>query len=325
MKKNNKGFAYSTMLYGLLAVMTVLLMIIFNLYKKTSDENYYYSSLIDVKLNDCVDAEVALESCYASNSGACDTREYYACLGITKNEEDEVKVALIDVLADDDKVVTSGDGLYKISDDTYVYRGTNVNNYILYGGKLWRIIGAYDGVVKIADVSNSDNKAWDNADNQEWPSSSLSYYLNDSYFGNLLKHELIQKSPWGIGRISTAVSLETIDNIEKSATYNNYVGLLSVSDYVYASNNTMCHSSPFASANHCNSSYLSAYTTWLINATPSSASTTDAYYFKANEGFVSAPTSTAINYIPVVYLNGAVDINGEVGDGSTGTPYTVLS
>ena len=325
MIKDNKGFAYSTMLYGLLAVMIVLLMLIFNLYKKTSDEEYYYSSTIDVKLNDCVDAEVALENCYAANTGPCDVREYYACLGITKNEEDARKVRLIDVLTDSNKIVTSGNGLYKLNDDEYVYRGTSVNNFINFGGKIWRIIGVYNGVVKIADVTNAESRAWDVTNSQEWPSSTLNYYLNNAYFGNLLKHELIQKTPWYIGRVNTSVSLETIGNIEKSASHNDYVGLLSVSDYVYASPSATCHASPFAASNNCNTSYLAAYTTWLINATPSSTSTTNAYYFKANQGFVSTPASTQINFIPVVYLNGSIEINGDVGDGSSGTPYTVLS
>ena len=325
MIKNNKGFAYSTMLYGLLAVMIILLMIIFNMYKKTSDEGYYYSSTIDVKLNDCVDAEVALENCYAANEGPCDSREYYACLGITKNEEDARKVSLISVLTDEAKIVTSGNGIYQIDDDTYVYRGNSVNNFINFGGKIWRIIGVYNGVIKIADVTHAENRSWDSADSQEWPSSTLSYYLNDSYFNNLLKRELIQRSPWGIGRVSTAASLETLPNLEQSAEFNSYVGLLSVSDFVYASTSTMCHSAPFSSDNNCNTSYLAAYSTWLINATPSSASTTNAYYFKANEGFKSTATSTQLNYIPVVYLNGSIEINGDVGDGTSGTPYQVMS
>lgn len=325
MKSNNKGFAYSTMLYGLLAVMMVLLMLIFNLYKRASDEEYYYSSLIDVKLNQCVDAEIALENCYAANAGECDFKEYYACLGITKNAEDAKKVSLYDTLTQSSRIVTSGNGLYKISDEEYVYRGDNVNNFITFGGKMWRIIGIYNGRAKLADVSYSNAMKWDADNSQEWTSSTLEVFLNDSYFNNLLKREVIPISTWSIGRINTSIDLDTIKNAESSASYNGFVGLLGVSDLMAASTNAECHNAPFADAHNCRSSYLAAYTTWLINATPSSDSPTNAYYFKANEGFVSAPTSTEVNVIPVIYLDGAVTINGSVGDGTTVSPYVVLS
>ena len=81
MKIDNKGFAFSTMLYGLLAVMIILLMLIFGLYKGSSEEAFYYSSVTDVKLNQCVNEEIALEECYR-NSNSCSVVAYHACLGI---------------------------------------------------------------------------------------------------------------------------------------------------------------------------------------------------------------------------------------------------
>ena len=80
---NNKGFAFSTMLYGIFAVILVVLSLIFVLLKSTNDESYYYASKIEEELDECIMEEVALENCYAQSS-SCDTRSYYACLGITK-------------------------------------------------------------------------------------------------------------------------------------------------------------------------------------------------------------------------------------------------
>lgn len=80
---NNKGFAFSTMLYGVFAVILVILSLIFMLLKSTNDESYYYASKIEEELDQCILEEVALENCFAQ-SNSCDTRQYYACLGITK-------------------------------------------------------------------------------------------------------------------------------------------------------------------------------------------------------------------------------------------------
>ena len=82
-KLDDTGFAFSTMLYGVFAVILVVLSLIFMLLKSTNDESYYYASKIEEELDECVMEEVALENCFAQSSD-CDTRAYYACLGITK-------------------------------------------------------------------------------------------------------------------------------------------------------------------------------------------------------------------------------------------------
>lgn len=83
---NNKGFAFSTMLYGIFAVILVVLSLIFLLLKSINDESYYYSSKIEEELDDCILEEVALENCFVTSS-SCDTRAYYACLGKVREED----------------------------------------------------------------------------------------------------------------------------------------------------------------------------------------------------------------------------------------------
>ena len=147
---NNKGFAFSTMLYGLLAVMMILLMLIFSLYKNTSDEIYYYSSQSDEKLNQCAVTEIALENCYASGN-SCKKFEdaYFGCLGIDK-EGNNTHLNLFQKVSS--TVVSSGNGLYKLSDGSFVFRGALVNNYVKFNDKLWRIISfTRSGEAKIID------------------------------------------------------------------------------------------------------------------------------------------------------------------------------
>ena len=48
MKLNNKGFAFSTMLYGTLALITLILYIILGINKGASDEIYFYGDEIQI-------------------------------------------------------------------------------------------------------------------------------------------------------------------------------------------------------------------------------------------------------------------------------------
>lgn len=65
--------------------------------------------------------------------------------------------------------VTSGEGLYDLSNDQYVYRGTNPNNYLKISGSndVYRILSFNsDNTMKILDVSYSNNIAYDDSGNR---------------------------------------------------------------------------------------------------------------------------------------------------------------
>ena len=53
--------------------------------KYYNDENYYYSSEVEIKLSDCVFEEIALENCYSSG-GTCDPTAYYSCMGFENGD-----------------------------------------------------------------------------------------------------------------------------------------------------------------------------------------------------------------------------------------------
>ncbi len=62
------------------------------------------------------------------------------------------------------KVVTSGDGLYKdtTEEGRYIYKGSNPDNYITFNGKLWRIIAIEkDETLKIVRNESLDNIPFD--------------------------------------------------------------------------------------------------------------------------------------------------------------------
>ncbi len=326
MINNNKGFAFSTMLYGLLAVMMLLLLLIFNLYKNTSDEIYYYSQSADEKLYECAATEIALENCYAtSNDCGKKAEAYYGCLGINK-EDDTPHLNLFEKLSA--TTVTTGNGLYKLSDDSYVYRGSAVNNIVKYSDRLWRIISfTKSGLAKIMEMDVSSNAnlksvAWDTSNDKEWEDSSLYAYLQGNYYSSLSSKDLLEKVTWYVGRpnVDDPTTLDSLREREKGAPSIKIlnVGLLNTSDYAQASLNTVCQTSPLTSDN-CNiNNYLNEYKTWTLNS--SNGNNNDAFILNGSR-ISEQEVSATYEARPVVYLsNRAVIIKG---DGTSSNPYVI--
>lgn len=83
-KLNNKGFAVSTILYGTLSLIIIILMLIFGIMKSSKDMNQELVKSVEDKMNKCAVSEAILEECYL-NGGKCDANEYNNCIG--KKEE----------------------------------------------------------------------------------------------------------------------------------------------------------------------------------------------------------------------------------------------
>lgn len=77
------------------------------------------------------------------------------------------------------QIVTNGDGIYEVDDDTYRYQGYNVNNYLKYSNMLWRIM----------EISNSDIKiVSENAITSMKLEKNIIYnYLNADFYNLLNK------------------------------------------------------------------------------------------------------------------------------------------
>ena len=103
--------------------------------------------------------------------------------------EEEVVTNLNDVLISEE--VFSGDGLYKV-DDVYYFRGSDVDNYLLYSGRLFRIVGIdQDGGIKlISDLVNT--VIYDGRD--ESVDSYVDDWLNNVYLDTLNQDYLTDTS-----------------------------------------------------------------------------------------------------------------------------------
>ncbi len=324
---NNKGFAFSTMLYGVLALIILLLMILFNSLRESKTSEEYFSAVLEEKRSSCVTEEVLLENCYSSGSNTCDPTSYYACLGISG---ESTSSGLI--IAEDLKklVVTSGDGLYQDSTDDkrYIYRGTNVDNYVSYSNQLWRIVGIeVDGTVKIVNVSSSINLPWDIETTSEWSGSSLNSYLNSTFFAMLSDTSFLTKKKYFVGKLDgrEEAGLTELIVMERQTEYEptegnfGYVGLLSASEYIKASTVQDCSREVFTSIS-CNS-WISANSSWLINPKTivDGQPNIEAYNFDNNNRLSKSNINVSKNVLPVVYLKRTLVI--ESGNGTPSNPY----
>ena len=144
--------------------------------------------------------------------------------------------------------VTEGDGLYadEYENGKYDYRGTNPDNYIMFGDDIWRImsVGA-DGTLKIVALNNfvqpwDDMGIVDSSNNWIRP-STLNTYLNNDILEVLVTNnaDKVINYDFGIGKL-TENDVDLADQIKKEndELWNGKIALQTVSEFIRASSNT---------------------------------------------------------------------------------------
>lgn len=329
--KNEKGFAITTLLYGILAMILLLLFLILNIMSSTRHMNTNFVDTIEDRLDDCIDEELYLENCYV-NGGTCDKTSYYSCLGIY--EEEMATDPQAKTIASELKkhIVTSGNGLYldPYENDRYIYRGEFADNYISFSGMLWRIIAIEpDETLKIAlfDASPQIKLAWDALNETTWDDTTLNSYLSSDFYQNSIsdKAKLASKKTWYTGKLvdTNPLSLsDAITQVQKSAyrSENNgagVVGLISVVDYAKASLNTACATNIIQTTN-CNN-WMTKGTFWTITGVNADLET--AAMLVADGQIQKYSINNVVSIYPTVYLKSGLTYRN--GNGSVSTPYTL--
>ncbi len=338
MKLNNKGFAFSTMLYGTLAIITLVLYAILNISKSSTDTTYYYGDIIKSKLNECVSDELQLENCNSSSNANCNRTPFLACLGVSDNTSTFTGIIASEKLKE--TVVTAGNGLYEYKRDNepkkYIYRGTNVDNYIQYSGKMWRIISVEsNGYLKLIDINNPIELKWDNnsGSSLEYKGSTMANRLESQYKASITDPSKLQKIRWEVVYIYPSIASSpdafTMDDYYKlrseeygySLTPETEVGVLTIEEYLAASLVSECQTNLLQSTG-C-TSWLANYKGWTMNLSAENSENSSenyAFYFSNNNGIATENVTTSMNVYPVIYLNRNVVING---NGTQTNPYLV--
>ena len=98
------------------------------------------------------------------------------------------------------------------------YIGATPDNYVTFNNESWRIIGVFNSnshgknsdLVKIIKTEKIGNIQWNNSNNSDWSTSTLTTYLNTGtyYTGlNSTAKNMIQSVSWKLGGIPTGDSL----------------------------------------------------------------------------------------------------------------------
>ena len=238
------------------------------------------------------------------------------------------------------ELVESGDGLYEDEYESgkYTYKGANPNNYITFNNEMWRIISVdSNGLIKIMRNESIGNRAFDSGNNNDWETSDIKTYLNDTYLPTITANQdKIVPHTWSIGEVTSSnrdlAGQIADENGEQSQSAS--VGMITVSEYLRANTNTeQCGN---LSINNTNKTTCLT-TNWMYSIVPSAGG--NLWTISPNASYsglvfyVNGNTSTAghvsndfasdsYGVSPVLYLKSDITL---IGDGSQGNPYVITN
>ena len=237
------------------------------------------------------------------------------------------------------EIVESGDGLYKdeYEDGKYTYKGANPNNYITFNNEMWRIISVdSNGLIKIMRNESIGNRAFDSGNSNDWETSDIKTYLNDTYLPTIISNQdKIVSHTWSIGAVTKNNSDLAGQIADENGTQSQSVsvGMITVSEYLRANTNTeQCGN---LSINNTNKTTCLT-TNWMYNIVPKGGNlwliSPDASFWRTvflvsdyDAGIVytdyidgSGPGSGDV--VPAVYLSSDISLSGS---GTVSNPYRI--
>lgn len=247
-------------------------------------------------------------------------------------------VELYKKIVNDDAIVNSGDGLYSRG-GSYYYRGEYVNNYVKMDNSLWRIVKVTsdDNIVLIHANGLEYSQPWDNRYNEtrlyesginKYSISRVREYLDRIYNEPvaddgediLSKKDKAKLVNYNVCTGNRDANSEVKDNsLEcKEVLREQKLGLLTLSDYLYASLDANCKNVKSKSCQNYN--YLVIREEWWL----ATGNKDDTYSVFKVDRFGQPAKDTSSTYAtvrPVVYLNSRVLYKS--GEGTLEKPYKV--
>ena len=246
------------------------------------------------------------------------------------------------------------------------YYGDDADNYVYFNCddynvqtsttcEKWRIIGVFDGKVKIIKDEKIEDYAWDETTEWQgdglnnWRTSTLQEMLNSgSYYETLTSNtkKLISSSTWYLGGWSkydlnwsyVGATLHDLYTNERGnlkcsdctydVTWPGQIALMYPSDYAYAVDYSSSCGSGFSSS--CNSEnwlynndyqwlltmdYKQSNMPWYVDSSGNVEDSLDGSGMSSN---------TELGVRPTLYLNDTVTYNG-IGSGTSGDPYQLIA
>ena len=225
-------------------------------------------------------------------------------------------------------------------DNSYRYSGANPNNYVCFGSdeatcpedNLYRIIGVFNGQVKLIKSTSYGNYAWNAGNSNTWDASTkpdIYTTLNTTYYNTLGSEwqSKIATHSWKVGGMARDTSATAKDyyDTEVGTGQSGYeetmkIGLMYVSDYGYGASEEywtteLNNYEPTVDSNWM---YLGAYE-WLISRY--SDITSYAFYVLSAGYVYGSGVDNSYAVRPSFYLES--DVTYASGSGSMTDPLKI--
>lgn len=237
------------------------------------------------------------------------------------------------------KVVKNEEGLNQVN-DTLVYKGDNVDNYIKLGGKMYRIVKFVDGKAVIIYTDVAIKTLWDDRYNiitekntgiNDYEVSRIKAYLDSLYEKTGEDRLLGSRSRLLMVSHDLSIGKRSITDNDKSGKLENalklsnqYIGLLPVSDYLNASLDENCTGllEDNASKSCSNYNYLNRYKYNWWTVTANSKNTFRAFVVNKDEDMVISTNANSYAHVrPVFHISSdAIYVSGK---GTKKNPFVI--
>ena len=213
----------------------------------------------------------------------------------------EENTPLYELITLDKNITTINEGLYK-EDNVYRYIGNNLDNYVIYSGRLWRIVSAEDNKVKLITEDPQTSLVWSVDTNYE--NSYVRSWLNNE--NNELKsfYESLTNTSY-ILNTKTCIDVVSEDSLKCEQVVEDKVGLLSAYEYQKAGGEE---------------SYLNIGEYWWTSNTDKD----NVAWYVYSKGSLNNTSYSGTTYYsygvrPTITLNGDIEVIR--GNGTKETPY----
>ena len=222
-------------------------------------------------------------------------------------------------------------GLFEdVTNNEYIFKGENPNNFIKIGTSLWRVISIDKDTytMKVAKTTHNVKSLWANSSsevNLSFSNTALKIYtyLNSDFYNTLsdsLKSLVVENSTWNIGSVSGNIKeVKTLKQTEeKSETFHANVGLLTVSDYANATYTLSCRKD-FTQSACAITNYLVLDKEYFLLNPVSNAKMLWTISPNVGNALNKASSTVQLNVVPVINLKAKSEISG--GEGTVENPY----
>jgi type IV pilus assembly protein PilA len=245
----------------------------------------------------------------------------------TKESTTTLTLAADYIISKQDKIYTNEtdvSGLFEDSDtNTYYFKGANPNNYIKIDNETWVItsINKKTKEIKVAKSSHNVKVVWSNSTLTDYQLTNTNLniynYLNNN-ISDFMKERLNTEAIWNVGAVS--FSNQTLKQViveEQASTITSAVGLLSVSDYMFATTNLSCRKNDKDSTCKDSNYLVDDKTYFLLNSVKGE----ENVWTITPSGLAKVSGISEQNVIPTAILKASSTISE--GTGTSTDPYVL--